>query len=637
MNFISFCKTKRIYYTIGANEDIIQSKLEQFDKYLTKISIYITDYDIEKNNIFNLIVKYIIDNRKEGFKNIIIEVFDTILPYFDNIIEFINVNKINIFKINLYYYYYKLITILNSYYYFAYLIHTIVNKLSEDITSKIISNSDNISEDITSKIISNSDILSEAITSKIISNSDILSEAINDIPLNIKPYIEQYKNKHINNTNISDNQKLILLYRIYYYKYIINDLRINVNIKDTFENNIFNINNNNLMLEHIKKYFININENSFTNGGPYYKKLSEYSNKLKQIIEKVNERMVIREGDEGDEGDEEDDEDDEDNEDVYYLLFKLGIANFEYNKNNNNNILHDFNEYIKSITLFLNDKKILIIARYIKTYILPKTDNIQLISILVEKIFKCIDTAINFVTSQKNIFVIDPISDPNSHDNSTNNLNSKLFELNMIKFSYYIYIIDIYVYLSSNNIITSKDILNNFIYNLTDYQLTTKKISNITEINKPYYIVLYIFYKELVNNNIINDNSINDNSIFSNNEIFDFNNYSSNFLYYYANQINIDKFYNFIRSIDKTSKNKINLYTTFKLIIELYRKELLRKGGKNKLISTHKKVNIINKNKTIIERIIYFDNNKNKVIKFNKKYESLSTFKYNKKNKYYYI
>ena len=607
MNFISFCKTKRIDYTIGANEDIIQSKLEQFDKYLTKISIYITDYDIEKNNIFNLIVKYIIENKINGYINIIIEVFDIILPYFDNIIEFINVNKINIFKINLYYYYYKLITILNSYYYFAYLIHTIVNKLSEDITSKIIS------------------------------NSDILSEAINDIPLNIKPYIEQYKNKHINNTNISDNQKLILLYRIYYYKYIINDLRINVNIKDTFENNIFNINNNNLMLEHIKKYFININENSFTNGGPYYKKLSEYSNKLKQIIEKVNERMVIREGDEGDEGDEEDDEDDEDNEDVYYLLFKLGIANFEYNKNNNNNILHDFNEYIKSITLFLNDKKILIIARYIKTYILPKTDNIQLISILVEIIFKCIDTAINFVTSQKNIFVIDPISDPNSHDNSTNNLNSKLFELNMIKFSYYIYIIDIYVYLSSNNIITSKDILNNFIYNLTDYQLTTKKISNITEINKPYYIVLYIFYKELVNNNIINDNSINDNNIFSDIRIFDFNNYSSNFLYYYAKQINIDKFYNFIRSIDKTSKNKINLYTTFKLIIELYRKELLRKGGKNKLISTHKKVNIMNKNKTIIERIIYFDNNKNKVIKFNKKYESLSTFKYNKKNKYYYI
>ena len=60
-------------------------------------------------------------------------------------------------------------------------------------------------------------------------------------------------------------------------------------------------------------------------------------------------------------------------------------------------------------------------------------------------------------------------------------------------------------------------------------------------------------------------------------------------------------------------------------------------GGKNKLISTHKKVNIMNKNKTIIERIVYIDNNKNKVIKFNKKYESLSSFKYNRKNKYYYI
>lgn len=63
----------------------------------------------------------------------------------------------------------------------------------------------------------------------------------------------------------------------------------------------------------------------------------------------------------------------------------------------------------------------------------------------------------------------------------------------------------------------------------------------------------------------------------------------------------------------------------------------VKTGGKNKLISTHKKVNIMNKNKTIIERIIYIDNNKNKVIKFNKKYESLSTFKYNRKNKYYFI
>ena len=63
MNFISFCKTKRIDYTIGSvNEDIVQSKLKHFDKYLTKISIYITDYDIEKDNIFNLIVKYIIEN-----------------------------------------------------------------------------------------------------------------------------------------------------------------------------------------------------------------------------------------------------------------------------------------------------------------------------------------------------------------------------------------------------------------------------------------------------------------------------------------------------------------------------------------------------------------------------------------------
>ena len=60
------------------------------------------------------------------------------------------------------------------------------------------------------------------------------------------------------------------------------------------------------------------------------------------------------------------------------------------------------------------------------------------------------------------------------------------------------------------------------------------------------------------------------------------------------------------------------------------------RGGKNTTYkSTHKKVNI--KNKTIIERIVYIDKNKNKYIKFNKKYELLSTFKYNRKNKYYYI
>ena len=60
-------------------------------------------------------------------------------------------------------------------------------------------------------------------------------------------------------------------------------------------------------------------------------------------------------------------------------------------------------------------------------------------------------------------------------------------------------------------------------------------------------------------------------------------------------------------------------------------------GGKNNYKSTHKKINIMNKNKNIIERTIYIDSNKNKFIKFNKIFEPLSNFKYNKKNKYYYI
>ena len=64
------------------------------------------------------------------------------------------------------------------------------------------------------------------------------------------------------------------------------------------------------------------------------------------------------------------------------------------------------------------------------------------------------------------------------------------------------------------------------------------------------------------------------------------------------------------------------------------------KNKNNKYKSTHKKINIMNKNNKIIERTIYINNNNNnnnKFIKLNKKFEQLSNFKFNKKNKYYYI
>ena len=103
---------------------------------------------------------------------------------------------------------------------------------------------------------------------------------------------------------------------------------------------------------------------------------------------------------------------------------------------------------------------------------------------------------------------------------------------------------------------------------------------------------------------------------------------------------NVDLSKNDIK-IEKDIIDESQLYFDNDDIICVYvkvdEKKAIMTGGKNKLISTHKKVNIMNKNKTIIERIIYIDNNKNKVIKFNKKYQPLSTFKYNRKNKYYYI
>ena len=101
---------------------------------------------------------------------------------------------------------------------------------------------------------------------------------------------------------------------------------------------------------------------------------------------------------------------------------------------------------------------------------------------------------------------------------------------------------------------------------------------------------------------------------------------------------NVDLSKNDIK-IEKDIIDESQLYFDNDDIICVYVKVgKVTEGGKNTTYkSTHKKVNIMNKNKTIIERIVYIDNNKNKFIKFNKKYESLSTFKYNRKNKYYYI
>ncbi len=53
------------------------------------------------------------------------------------------------------------------------------------------------------------------------------------------------------------------------------------------------------------------------------------------------------------------------------------------------------------------------------------------------------------------------------------------------------------------------------------------------------------------------------------------------------------------------------------------------------LLNIIEKINIIIFNKKYESLSTFKYNRKNKFIKFNKKYESLSTFKYNRKNKYY--
>jgi hypothetical protein len=95
------------------------------------------------------------------------------------------------------------------------------------------------------------------------------------------------------------------------------------------------------------------------------------------------------------------------------------------------------------------------------------------------------------------------------------------------------------------------------------------------------------------------------------------------------------KLINYINSIvDIYTTTITNKYKKIKILTsEINRYE--RYGGSIGYKSTHKKVNIMN-NEKVIERVIYIDNDKNKFIKLNKNYLQLSTFKYNKKNKYYY-
>ena len=86
---------------------------------------------------------------------------------------------------------------------------------------------------------------------------------------------------------------------------------------------------------------------------------------------------------------------------------------------------------------------------------------------------------------------------------------------------------------------------------------------------------------------------------------------------------------------DTLTENKI-CFNTLSNIILAYIKVNSSGSSSTKTGGSNKKVNIMNKNNTIIERIVHIDNNKNKFIKLNKIFQSLKSFKYNKKNKYYY-
>ena len=318
-----------------------------------------------------------------------------------------------------------------------------------------------------------------------------------------------------------------------------------------------------------------------------------------------------------------------------YIELDLNWNQYNSHSQNKNNILpiDFFDKYINNISLFNNNDNILKIAKYMNIYvnsINTSEYNIKILSDLLTAFFTNIN---NLFNSNKNIITVE--------DNLFNKLKYfvKLF---IVCYSYYYYCIYIYKYILENEnfhinllynfmiddikkLITASTIISQIYKDLLIRQLYNT--SNIS-----LNIILVLFYYNLINERVICEN------ILYNTNIFHYNNYNYEFLIGYRTYCSNRNFTSNINSVvqQKQANNIKMLYQQLEYIMGFLQGS--KTGGQKIFNSTHKKVNILNnKNKTIIERIIYIDKNKNKFIKFNKNYEPLSTFKYNRKNKYFYM
>ena len=613
----------------------------------TKYDSYINRDDSTYSNIFNDIHQYLdkIDiNDKNDIKfniytyinnsdddkiygNVIKEIFDAIILYFDNIINIINTSQV---KNQISILYIRIIIILYSYYIYC----LIINDFWK---IEIIPNKDypNVI-DYPNKNISNKHFFNNkfniflfnefkkefTITENIQRNANISIEKSN---FNIILY---YFTIYLNNTNYQD------------IKQILNNNRneeIN-NIKTLSGSNINNLISIIIYNNDIKSK-INTQKHRITIIINQLKEEQLRQQEQLQQQEQLREEQVEEEGESKDTL-----------TDMHPMAKPTKRNNYSFlnnyfndiriseNKHNTDNIIIDLtNKYIDTIYIDNNNYNIIkMITLYyynsIKNDKLKKYANLDYeYDILARELFNNIYIIIKKCCTN---IILTRIHYNGINKDTLYLYNIILFKIYLLYKSYIIYCADINKYIKS--LLMNKDdktqnfyILDNrieqgtFIYDLIDYQKNKYNI-NFSSIQQ---FILYMVYTELNTLNILNID-------LTNTQIYNLHNIN----YIINNYIAKIDTKILLEHIEKLKPNKIVMSNVMELLLTTVNSinGIKKQAGGNKgYKSTHKKVNIMN-NKKIIERVIYIDNNKNKFIKLNKNYLQLSTFKYNKKNKYYY-
>jgi hypothetical protein len=226
--------------------------LDELDKYLDNINIF-NDENIIDNYILYILTK----TNTDTYKNVIIDIFNVITKYFNNIITYINKCKTEyLYNIQnlVYYYYYKVVITLASYYYTAIIVNDFIIDGTNDFKLFLISKYKKYYN---------------------ISDRDLLNEVLSEYVL-LKKIIVYYFYYSILNIKDINNMNKINLYKITF-----SDIH---DINSFIDKLITILTNKNVV------YYITIDENT-----PSIKKiLINYINKIVHIYTSINNKKTIK-------------------------------------------------------------------------------------------------------------------------------------------------------------------------------------------------------------------------------------------------------------------------------------------------------------------------------------------------------